>query len=45
MKMIDVEDISIGMSLPMWVLPPISRQTLAVYCGASGDHNPIHVDI
>ena len=45
MKMIDVEDISIGMSLPMMVLPPISRQTLAVYCGASGDHNPIHVDI
>ena len=45
MKMIDVEDISIGMSLPMMVLPPISRQTLAVYCGASGDHNPTHVDI
>ena len=45
MNMIDVEDISIGMSLPMLVLPPISRHTLAVYCGASGDHNPIHVDI
>ncbi|QWG18726.1 MaoC family dehydratase [Bradyrhizobium sediminis] len=25
--------------------PPISRHTLALYCGASGDHNPIHVDI
>ena len=24
---------------------PISRHTLALYCGASGDHNPIHVDI
>ncbi len=23
---------------------PISRHTLALYCGASGDHNPIHVD-
>ena len=45
MKMINLEDISVGMSLPMMVLPPISRQTLAVYCGASGDHNPIHVDI
>jgi acyl dehydratase len=21
-----------------------SRHTLALYCGASGDHNPIHVD-
>jgi len=25
--------------------PPISRHTLALYCGASGDHNPIHVDL
>jgi len=25
--------------------PPISRHLLALYCGASGDHNPIHVDI
>ena len=24
--------------------PPISRYTLALYCGASGDLNPIHVD-
>ena len=24
--------------------PPISRHRLALYCGASGDHNPIHVD-
>jgi acyl dehydratase len=25
--------------------PPISRHQLALYCGASGDHNPIHVDL
>jgi acyl dehydratase len=25
--------------------PPISRHKLALYCGASGDHNPIHVDL
>ena len=24
---------------------PISRHTLALYCGASGDTNPMHVDI
>lgn len=24
---------------------PITRHELALYCGASGDHNPIHVDI
>jgi acyl dehydratase len=23
---------------------PISRFTLALFCGASGDHNPLHVD-
>jgi acyl dehydratase len=27
------------------VFPPITRHTLALYCGASGDHNPIHVDL
>ena len=25
--------------------PPITRHQLALYCGASGDHNPIHVDL
>ncbi|SFH94504.1 MaoC/PaaZ C-terminal domain-containing protein [Albimonas pacifica] len=25
--------------------PPITRTTLALYCGASGDHNPMHVDL
>ena len=23
---------------------PISRFTLALFCGASGDHNPLHMD-
>ena len=26
-------------------MPPITRTQLALYCGASGDHNPIHIDI
>lgn len=26
-------------------LAPISRSTLALFAGASGDHNPIHIDI
>lgn len=25
--------------------PPIARATLALYAGASGDHNPMHIDI
>lgn len=34
-----------GDALPAITLPPVSRIGLALYCGASGDHNPIHVDI
>jgi acyl dehydratase len=34
-----------GDLLPPLALPPIRRLDLALYCGASGDHNPIHVDI
>ncbi|MNQ75432.1 bifunctional enoyl-CoA hydratase/phosphate acetyltransferase [compost metagenome] len=26
-------------------VPPISRTTLALYAGASSDHNPMHIDI
>ena len=34
-----------GFELPPLTLPPISRTTLALFAGASGDHNPIHIDI
>ena len=33
-----------GDMLPPLVLPPLNRTTLALYAGASGDHNPIHID-
>lgn len=33
-----------GDKLPDLKLPPITRLQLALYCGGSGDHNPIHVD-
>lgn len=39
------DDVEVGMVLPPLQAEPISRLTLALYCGASGDHNPIHVDI
>ena len=38
-------DLNVGDEIPKLVLPPISRHQLALYCGGSGDHNPIHVDI
>ena len=34
-----------GAALPTLELPPISRTTLALFAGASGDHNPMHIDI
>lgn len=43
--MIDFASLNVGDELPAFTTEPISRHTLALYCGASGDHNPIHVDI
>jgi acyl dehydratase len=37
--------LKIGDALPSFTTAPVSRLTLALYCGASGDHNPMHVDI
>jgi len=42
---IQYSDIQVGDELPALQLPAINRTTLALYCGASGDHNPIHIDI
>ena len=38
-------EVAVGEKLFSKSFPPISRHTLALYCGASGDHNPIHVDL
>ena len=43
--MLDLSTIREGDSLPAVVKPPISRATLALFAGGSGDHNPIHIDI
>ena len=39
------EDIQVGDALPTLRLPPVNRTTLALFGGASGDHNPIHLDL
>lgn len=36
---------AVGDSLPNVTFGPITRTTLALYAGASGDHNPIHIDL
>ena len=37
--------IQVGDTLPALQLAPVDRQTLALFAGASGDHNPVHIDI
>src|SRR5262245_60913562 len=38
------DSIQVGDLLPALNLPPVGRTTLALFAGASGDHNPIHID-
>ncbi|OIN79967.1 MaoC family dehydratase [Mycobacterium malmoense] len=39
------ESVAVGAELPPLKAAPISRLTLALFAGASGDHNPMHVDL
>lgn len=39
-----MSEIVVGTEIPALELPPITRTTLALFAGASGDHNPIHID-
>ena len=43
--MIELQTIEVGTELPALTVDPISRTTLALFAGASGDHNTIHLDI
>ena len=38
-------DVAVGDAIPPLTTPAISRTTLALFAGGSGDHNPIHVDL
>jgi acyl dehydratase len=38
-------NVQAGTELPPLTLEPISRATLALFAGASGDHNPMHIDL
>lgn len=39
------DSVTVGDLLPALELPPINRTTLALFAGASGDHNPMHIDL
>lgn len=43
--MTTTQSVEVGAGLPSLQLKPISRTTLALFAGASGDHNPMHIDI
>jgi acyl dehydratase len=40
-----LSNVEVGSALPPLEIAPISRTTLALFAGASGDHNPIHIDL
>jgi acyl dehydratase len=41
----DLDKVSVGEKIPDLVIEPVTRSTLALYAGVSGDHNPIHIDL
>ena len=45
MNRMTFDAVRVGDEIGPYTTAPITRHTLALYCGASGDHNPIHVDI
>lgn len=38
-------DLRVGRELPALKINPITRKTLALFAGSSGDHQPSHIDI
>lgn len=44
MAMVTYDSVNVDDELPALTKPPITRTTLAYFCGASNDHNPMHVD-
>jgi acyl dehydratase len=45
MQAIAFDTVQVGDELPAVQLPPVNRTTLALFAGASGDHNAMHIDI
>ncbi len=43
-NIVNYSELEIGELVPDLVKGPISRTQLALFAGASGDHNPIHLD-
>lgn len=39
------DSLKVGDALPPLAIEPINRTTLALFAGASGDHNAVHIDL
>ena len=44
LPVLNFSTLSVGDQLPSLEFGAVTRHLLALYCGGSGDHNPIHVD-
>ena len=42
---IQYDSVQVGDTLPALELPPVDRKMLALFAGASGDHNAVHIDL
>lgn len=45
MSILTFADAMPGDTLPQVTFGPVTRRMLALYAGASGDHNPVHIDL
>ena len=45
MNLLSFNTLQVGDELPPLQLPPVDRTALALFAGASGDHNAIHIDL
>jgi acyl dehydratase len=45
MSELNYASLKVGDEIPSYTTSSISRTTLALFAGASGDHNPMHIDI
>tara|TARA_Y100000748_G_C15164526_1_gene359216 strand:- start:23 stop:436 length:414 start_codon:yes stop_codon:yes gene_type:complete len=41
----NLDNVSVGDKIPYLMIDPITRSALTLYADASGDHNPIHIDL
>lgn len=45
MKKLNFKSAKVGDRLPNLIINSVSRKSLAIYSKASGDHNPIHINL